>query len=749
MKRNLFTHGGHRTCRLGGKMDFKRKRSIGIQLQLLITASLLSIFIAVVVLTHITISKIASKGEIENIKTLARSKANEIGQWLGGTDTMLKAYAETEEIKSDDWNVIQPLLMNAYKRINDPRFIFLAYVRANGEGWVTKVTGLADDAQVKIHSTFNPGKNTAADLTESGVKGTYLDARPLPYYKPLIIENQTAFITNPFIGVTIGKPIVNICQGVRDANNKNKGIMIATVDGVAMSQIAEKITVDGMGFGFIIDNNGVLAAHPDPEKIMKVNMTGLDSQGYKGMTEIGEDMKKGNENVKTYTRDGIPFLMVYTPIPNSPNWTLGISVPMRYFNRLTITIMKVIVPFIIGIFIVIVLISVTVTGKITKPLQKAALALKDISQGEGDLTVSLPVSGSDEISEISFYFNRTIKKIKRTIQAISRTTDTMQEIGSDLSSNMTETASSIHEMTATIAGIKKQMATHASSVVTVGSSLQVMTQTIEELDENIDLQTQTTEKSSRSLNEMARSIDSVAESVKLNMETLRQLDTATEDGKRTIGKTVMLSKAVNDSSSVLLETSAVIQNIAEQTNLLAMNAAIEAAHAGDAGRGFAVVAGEIRKLSEESNAQGKNITSILQDLKKKIDDVTLSALAIEHQFNRIFELVETTKRQETRIMTDVDRQHESSSELVRAMSQIDEITHIVESSSAEMLKNSNRVSQEMQRLADMSDNIAGGMNEMAGGTDQINAAVQEVNAITQKNKSAIDNLSAEVGKFKV
>ena len=401
----------------------------------------------------------------------------------------------------------------------------------------------------------------------------------------------------------------------------------------------------------------------------------------------------------------------------------------------------------LGLFLGIVLLFIRRIVSI--PLRTASALLKNISEHEGDLTGRLSVSGNDEVTELSLYFNKTIEKIGNSVKTVAANARAMKEIGTDLASNMTETASSIHEITATIAGIKKQMANHASSVVAVGSSLQVMTQTIEELDENIELQTRTTEKSSESLEEMAKSIDSVAENVKLNMETLRLLDAATEQGKQTIGKTVMLSKAVNDSSSVLLDTSAVIQNIAEQTNLLAMNAAIEAAHAGDAGRGFAVVAGEIRKLSVESNAHGKNITSILQDLKKKIDDVTLSALAIEHQFNRIFDLVETTKKQETRIMTDVERQHASSSELVRAMNQIGAITHTVESSSAEMLKSSTLVSEEMQRLADMSDNIAGGMNEMAGGTGQINAAVQEVNAITQKNKSAIDNLSAEVGKFRV
>lgn len=384
-----------------------------------------------------------------------------------------------------------------------------------------------------------------------------------------------------------------------------------------------------------------------------------------------------------------------------------------------------------------------------KPIVFMSLKLKDIAQGEGDLTSRLPVSGNDEISDMSLYFNKTIEKIGISIKEVAKNSVTMKEVGSDLASSMTDTASTINEITATIGNIKKQMENHASSVVAVGSSLQVMMQTIESLDENIEIQARTTEDSSMSLKEMAKSIDSVAESVKLNMETLRLLDSASEQGKQTIGKTVMLSKAVNDSSKVLLDTSEVIQNIAEQTNLLAMNAAIEAAHAGEAGRGFAVVADEIRKLSEQSNAEGKNITSILQDLKKKIDDVTDSSLEIENQFNRIFDFVETAKRQENRIMNDVEHQHENSEELVRAMNRIDNITHTVESSSAEMLKSSTLVSEEMQRLAAMSDNIADGMTEMAVGVQQINNAVHEVNDLARKNKDSGEGLAKEVGKFKV
>ena len=136
-------------------------------------------------------------------------------------------------------------------------------------------------------------------------------------------------------------------------------------------------------------------------------------------------------------------------------------------------------------------------------------------------------------------------------------------------------------------------------------------------------------------------------------------------------------------------------------------------------------------------------------MKKKIDDVTDSSLEIENQFNRIFDFVETAKRQENRIMNDVEHQHENSEELVRAMNRIDNITHTVESSSAEMLKSSTLVSEEMQRLAAMSDNIADGMTEMAVGVQQINNAVHEVNDLARKNKDSGEGLAKEVGKFKV
>ena len=325
----------------------------------------------------------------------------------------------------------------------------------------------------------------------------------------------------------------------------------------------------------------------------------------------------------------------------------------------------------------------------------------------------------------------------------------MQEVGAELASNITETASAVSEINSNIDSVKKQMLKHSSSVTAISSSMQVMAQNIADVDGHLADQAASMEKSSLSIKNMVSNIQAVAGTVEKNLKTLGELNRATGEGKKIIADTVELSRSVAASSEVLLDTSSVIENIAAQTNLLAMNAAIEAAHAGEAGKGFAVVAGEIRSLAEESGAQGKNITTILNELKDKIEKVNEAAFSAERRFDDIFTLAEQTQKQEQNILENMQGQSSASEQISLSMRHIEDKTLKVKKSSTEMLTNSNTVAKEIKLLGDMSTAIENSMHEMASGAVQITNAVQDVNGISQTNKQSIEAMVREVKKFKI
>ena len=396
-----------------------------------------------------------------------------------------------------------------------------------------------------------------------------------------------------------------------------------------------------------------------------------------------------------------------------------------------------------------VLLSVTIISSIAKPIVRVADTLKDIAQGEGDLTRTVNIKSSDEVGDLAKYFNQTLEKIKHLVIIIKNEAQKLSDIGNDLSNNMAQTAAAVNEITANIQSIKQRVINQSASVTETNATMEQVTVNINKLNVNVENQTHNVSQASAAIEEMVANIGSVTDTLVKNGANVLTLREASEVGHTGLSEVATDIQEIARESEGLLEINAVMENIASQTNLLSMNAAIEAAHAGEAGKGFAVVADEIRKLAESSSEQSKTISTVLKKIKESIDKITHSTQNVLNKFEAIDSNVKTVSEQEENIRHAMEEQGQGSKQILDGIEKVTEITRNVKNGSQEMLVGAQEVIKESQNLERVTEEITSGMNEMANGADQINIAVHQVNDLSGKNRDGIDSLMKEVARFKV
>lgn len=394
------------------------------------------------------------------------------------------------------------------------------------------------------------------------------------------------------------------------------------------------------------------------------------------------------------------------------------------------------------------IIAFLISSLVVRPLELIGTNLKEISQGEGDLTKALPVRGSDEIAELSSAFNDFQIKLSSLIAGVRASFIELHEVGHDLNSSSTETAAAIHEIASNIGSIRNEVSRQAQAAQSTSDTARTVSSTVDILGRRIEEQFGNIQVASSAVEEMVANVKSVTAVVESLDAEYRELIRASETGRARLTEVNDRVAAIMAHSANLEEANVLIANIASQTNLLAMNAAIEAAHAGEFGKGFSVVADEIRKLAEHSSEQSKTTSAMLKEITKSIATADAASTEAEQAFRNIMDHLSRFTGLERQIDEAMKEQSAGSSQILENLRAMNESSRSVRESAADIEQLNRRISVEIDTLSNISIHIHGSMDEITLGADEVNKAVSLISDMSSRNRDIIGRADRALSRFK-
>lgn len=566
------------------------------------------------------------------------------------------------------------------------------------------------------------------------------------WYKK-VKETKNEYIVTLFEG---DKTIISVLSPIPWEGDTFAGVVKIDIPVDSLQNFAATKQVGNFtdAYTSVYDDNGIVVASKNVESIGKhvseltENQEMIDCIAAEDEFEIQQESRFLNNRL--VVTKGVPFEVGHTGVL----WHVAVNIPEdelhKEFRQLGSTWIITSIIF-VGIALIFIILT---TIFLLKPIKDVTGVLKEISQGEGDLTKEIKVEYKDEAGQMAIYFNTFVKKLAQIIMKIKGNSRQGMEVREDLAMMTQDTSATVEQITERTYIVQEQIDELNGQVGNASAAMEEINANIASLNNQIEDQVSAVTQSSASVEEMIASLKNVDTITTAKMESTSKLVAKAREGSEKLEATTRHFAGVTANIDQIQEMVGIIDGIASQTNLLSMNAAIEAAHAGEAGKGFAVVADEIRKLAEEATENSAGIAVAIKEIVETIQLTDGSVKSTGVSFDEINKEIRDVVNALEEVQSSTGELSSGGEEVLRAMHTLNQISYKVKEGYAEMKSGTKDVGNSMQNVARITSEVVVSMEEINHGTTNIRNAMDTVSELAEKIGNVTEATNSEVNKFK-